>query len=233
MTPVREGCEAVPTTHPRCTSMFRYGSPEQDDSGDLGLAAPLEDEEIEKSAVLQSPSGRSDRLKSPSPTIRAASPRQLGTPLRSSSSVSNGFPPSAKGMTSSPSAPSMHQLLNGDDEQSLELPLRPSPQRSPSSGLSRSRTMPRMRQASGSNLEQPPSPSTSRHHLAPAPLSARYAMPEDTVVAMQRWVQEIVVCNFDLDRGPVVEHRMAGRPWGKGEKENMWVFLAGSGFVFS
>lgn len=38
---------------------------------------------------------------------------------------------------------------------------------------------------------------------------------------MSRWVKEIVVCNFDLERGPVVERRIAGRRWGPGEKENV------------
>jgi hypothetical protein len=38
---------------------------------------------------------------------------------------------------------------------------------------------------------------------------------------MSRWVKEIVVCNFDLERGPVVERRALGRRWGPGEKENV------------
>lgn len=38
---------------------------------------------------------------------------------------------------------------------------------------------------------------------------------------MGRWIKEIVVCNFDLERGPVVERRMLGRRWGPGEKENV------------
>lgn len=40
---------------------------------------------------------------------------------------------------------------------------------------------------------------------------------------MDRWVKEIVVCNFDLERGPVVERRIVGRRWGPGEKENVYV----------
>ena len=45
----------------------------------------------------------------------------------------------------------------------------------------------------------------------------------DEVVAqrMERWIKEIVVCNFDLERGPVVERRLLGRRWGPGEKENV------------
>lgn len=38
---------------------------------------------------------------------------------------------------------------------------------------------------------------------------------------MSRWIKEIVVCNFDLERGPVVERRVIGRRWGPGEKENV------------
>lgn len=38
---------------------------------------------------------------------------------------------------------------------------------------------------------------------------------------MERWIKEIVVCNFDLERGPVVERRVIGRRWGPGEKENV------------
>lgn len=38
-----------------------------------------------------------------------------------------------------------------------------------------------------------------------------------------RWVKEVVVCNFDLERGPVVERRIMGRRWGPGEKENVYV----------
>jgi hypothetical protein len=40
-----------------------------------------------------------------------------------------------------------------------------------------------------------------------------------------RWVKEMVVCNFDLERGPVVERRIIGRRWGPGEKENVYVQL--------
>lgn len=46
-------------------------------------------------------------------------------------------------------------------------------------------------------------------------------MSEDVARKMGRWVKEIVVCNFDLERGPVVERRAGGRRWGFGEKENV------------
>lgn len=57
-----------------------------------------------------------------------------------------------------------------------------------------------------------------RHHLQNH--SAKF-LPSDVSEKMQRWVQEIVVCNFDIDRGPMVERRMIGRPWGKGERANV------------
>jgi len=44
---------------------------------------------------------------------------------------------------------------------------------------------------------------------------------DDVGRKMRRWVKEIVVCNFDLERGPVVERRAVGRRWGQGEKENV------------
>lgn len=44
---------------------------------------------------------------------------------------------------------------------------------------------------------------------------------DKTAAAMSRWVKEVVVCNFDLERGPVVERRAVGRRWGPGEKENV------------
>ncbi|WVF73087.1 hypothetical protein IAT40_007906 [Kwoniella sp. CBS 6097] len=44
---------------------------------------------------------------------------------------------------------------------------------------------------------------------------------EATASKMNRWVKEVVVCNFDLERGPVVERRAGGRRWGPGEKENV------------
>ncbi|EIW72107.1 hypothetical protein TREMEDRAFT_41513 [Tremella mesenterica DSM 1558] len=46
-------------------------------------------------------------------------------------------------------------------------------------------------------------------------------LDDDLGRRMGRWIQEIVVCNFDLERGPVVERRAVGRRWGPGEKENV------------
>lgn len=74
-------------------------------------------------------------------------------------------------------------------------------------------------QASGSS-------SNSQHHLH---RPARHHLqnhttdflPTDVAQKMQRWVQEVVVCNFDIDRGPIVERRMIGRAWGKGERANV------------
>lgn len=59
----------------------------------------------------------------------------------------------------------------------------------------------------------PPAPSPR-----PPPL-----IDDETAHSMARWVKEIVVCNFDLERGPVVERRAGGRRWGPGVKENVYV----------
>ncbi|BEI82755.1 hypothetical protein CcaverHIS002_0306230 [Cutaneotrichosporon cavernicola] len=69
--------------------------------------------------------------------------------------------------------------------------------------------------------------STSATYLAPeisAPAPSPRPPPlidDETASSMARWVKEIVVCNFDLERGPVVERRAGGRRWGPGVKENV------------
>lgn len=57
-------------------------------------------------------------------------------------------------------------------------------------------------------------------HAAPSPRPPPL-IDDDTAHKMARWVKEIVVCNFDLERGPVVERRAGGRRWGHGVKENV------------
>lgn len=61
---------------------------------------------------------------------------------------------------------------------------------------------------------------THRHHLQNH--MAEF-LPADVSERMERWVQEVAVCNFDIDRGPIVERRMRGRPWGRGERANVSV----------
>ncbi|OWZ36028.1 hypothetical protein C356_04888 [Cryptococcus neoformans c45] len=117
-------------------------------------------------------------------------------------------------------------------------PTQPPAKRTPSS-LGRSRSL---------NVRMPsamPSADTSYHQLGASstPLSATEVCPtpsdkigwarrpgeprppplvgEDVARKMGRWIKEIVVCNFDLERGPVVERRAGGRRWGLGEKENV------------
>lgn len=123
------------------------------------------------------------------------------------------------------------------------------------STVARSRTLPRMRRSSNTDSQEdddqvdtptkprrasprrnPSSSSlldpTESYHGAASRLrrhsyrknTSRFVDP-DVASKMKRWVQEIVVCNFDLDRGPVVERRMTGRPWAKGEKANMYVHV--------
>lgn len=121
-------------------------------------------------------------------------------------------------------------------------PTQPPARRTPSS-LGRSRSL---------NVRMPsamPSANTSYHQLGASstPLSATEVCPtpsdkigwarrpgeprppplvgEDVARKMGRWIKEIVVCNFDLERGPVVERRAGGRRWGLGEKENVYVHM--------
>jgi hypothetical protein len=121
--------------------------------------------------------------------------------------------------SSPPSSRSLHPAVVDDLDVSGTID-RPVVPRS-SSSIARSRTMPRMRTSSMDRDCSPASTTSEQSKLGPAPSYRR--LPQETVAGMQRWVHEIVVCNFDLDRGPVVEHRMAGRAWGKGEKENVSV----------
>lgn len=61
-----------------------------------------------------------------------------------------------------------------------------------------------------------PGAAPSTHSPRPPPL-----IDDDTATRMSRWVQDIIVCNFDLERGPVVERRAGGKRWGPGVKENV------------
>ncbi|KAK6909422.1 hypothetical protein I203_103440 [Kwoniella mangroviensis CBS 8507] len=116
---------------------------------------------------------------------------------------------------------------------------RPSSSRRSSSGLGRSRSLnvklpslstdvPRQ---SGPNSSLAPSSSSTHVHSTPSSKigwSRRPGEPRPpplvndlTCRKMSRWVKEVVVCNFDLERGPVVERRAGDRRWGPGEKENV------------
>ena len=59
------------------------------------------------------------------------------------------------------------------------------------------------------------------YHLLPGESRPPTLITPDVASRMSRWVKEIVVCNFDLERGPVVERKIMGRPWGPGEKANV------------
>jgi hypothetical protein len=97
----------------------------------------------------------------------------------------------------------------------------PSEDRSASIGQSPfSRSPPTLHPASATASSRTPS---SRLAFARRPGEVRPApmLDAETAGRMGRWVKEVVVCNFDLERGPVVERRVAGRRWGPGEKENV------------
>jgi hypothetical protein len=63
--------------------------------------------------------------------------------------------------------------------------------------------------------------SPTRQTVEPAPRRHGPLIGDETAQKMSRWIKEIVVCNFDLERGPVVERRVGSRRWGPGEKENV------------
>jgi hypothetical protein len=146
------------------------------------------------------------------------------TPLAGSSPWSSG---SAR---PSSAVPSSSQGL-ADDPQSTPTPRMPNRRTSSSGSLTRSRSL-NIRVPSVDLSTSPsargPSSATSRTPSMRLGWSRRPGEPrppplvnEEVCRRMQRWVTEIVVCNFDLERGPVVERRAVGRRWGVGEKENV------------
>ncbi|WWC72010.1 uncharacterized protein I206_105969 [Kwoniella pini CBS 10737] len=110
---------------------------------------------------------------------------------------------------------------------------KPPSTRRQSSGLGRSRSLnvklPSL--DTGINRSVSPMSATSRNLTTPTNKlgwSRRPGEPrppplvsENVSKRMSRWVKEVVVCNFDLERGPVVERRAGDRRWGPGEKENV------------
>lgn len=190
---------------------------EDDAEGDLGLSPALVTPVKQKT---QTPT-RLERADSPLPLHGSRmAHRPPDIELGSSIDRANLTPlrQVKQGISASPSSPSL-QVLTSSDYDSESTPLRPRADRSSSSYISRSRTMPRMRTPSIEHSTPTPA-SPSENRLAPVPI-VQDRLDEETVLGMQRWVQEIAVCNFDLDRGPVVDYRMAGRAWGKGEKDNV------------
>lgn len=79
---------------------------------------------------------------------------------------------------------------------------------------------PRLDRSRRRSSDQPPSSPPLSSPRSPGGPAVQFLDPE-TTSRMRRYVEEIVTCNFDLDRGPVVERRMLGRQWGKGEKANV------------
>lgn len=66
---------------------------------------------------------------------------------------------------------------------------------------------------------QAESSSKAKHPLLPGPASPLIA--DDTIQRMRRWVYDIVVCNFDLETGPVIDRSVLRPLRGKREKENL------------
>ncbi|WVQ72633.1 hypothetical protein IAR50_002192 [Cryptococcus sp. DSM 104548] len=163
---------------------------------------------------------------SSSATSGAATPGHWGPGASKSGPRSTSAQPS-----SSQSSPKIDTSNIPFSTQSPGLPRRAS------SGLGRSRSL---------NVRLPPADninSSDPSHCKQAPMSATTSRPtpssrigwsrrpgdprpppmmsHEVSEKMGRWVKDIVVCNFDLDRGPVVERKAGGRRWGFGEKENV------------
>ncbi|KAL7418405.1 hypothetical protein Q5752_006863 [Cryptotrichosporon argae] len=153
-----------------------------------------------------------------------------------SRAVSASRPATSSGYPSS-SAPGMSTLTARPD--ALRTPPAPRPVPVPrTSSISRSRSLNVRIPSSGSgspSAASPPGPGQPASAVAargspslrlgsarrpgeprPPPL-----VGTDVARRVGRWVKEVVVCNFDLERGPVVERRALGRRWGPGEKENV------------
>lgn len=205
--------------------MSRYD--EDSDSGDISLSIPLSQSSPQLSSILHNnhagPSRHRD-VHSPTPK------RLLGKTLwpRANGDVDDDSTP---GRTASPSHDRRSHSANPFGGDSSPIPMtRRTSSSTTIKPVSRSRSM-NVRLPSvdlsadrrkGSNGSTTRTPSTrlgwTRRPGEPRPPPL---VNEDTVYRMERWVKEIVVCNFDLERGPVVERKVMGRHWGPGEKENV------------
>lgn len=208
----------------------RYDPSLDIDSGDLSVPSSLGSPQYGTLLPSRAPPRAHRRdISSPSPSRRSYTPSSVHEQTRASTSspetsVNDDDTNSQAGPSRSNSArPPSPSPLSGPDMGPPTLSSRLS-----GSGVHRSRSL---------NTHKT-LPSLNTHTSARSPLSATDRLgytrrPGDprppplitpTVGGrMERWIKEIVVCNFDLERGPVVERRILGRRWGPGEKENVSV----------
>lgn len=192
------------------------------DTGDISLSLPSSSSEPQLAALLSDPrrpGGLGHRRDVSSPT-----PSRFSRPHE---------PPSLRPTIESPTRATTSRF-EAEQLKPVAGPSRPPPNIPPpmmkrlSSGVHRSRSLNvRLPSVDLSNNPGPQSASaltpSTRLGFSRRPGEPRPPPLITPVVyqSMSRWVKEIVVCNFDLERGPVVERRVAGRRWGPGEKENV------------
>ncbi len=202
----------------------------ESDSGDISLSVPSS-----SSSTLPSPRAPCE---APSLTPQRLFGKNLWTSshpnlnLASSQSVS----PIDDGPITPLAGPSSRVLEHprsssarpGDDSNTTPTPRMSNRRTSSSSSITRSRSLNVRVDLSASPPSRGPASATTRTPSTRLGWSRRpgEARPpplvnEEVSRKMSRWVKEIVVCNFDLERGPVVERRALGRRWGSGEKENV------------
>ena len=190
------------------------------DTGDISLSLP-------SSSFSNFPQARAHDIPSPTPQ------RLLGKSLRSNSIShlqSVAFDDNEVSLT--PHAGPSHRPCSAALRPEADSTPTPLYRRTSSSGsLTRSRSLsvriPTV-DLSSSPPSRGPASATSRTPSMRLGWTRRPGEPrppplvtEEVGKKMGRWVKEVVVCNFDLERGPVVERRAMGRRWGPGEKDNV------------
>lgn len=201
---------------------------EDADSGDISLSLPLSRSSPQLSSILNdNHAGPSRYREVHSPTPKRLLGKTLWPRTNGDSHVENRTAASSPGIDERRS-----QSANpfGGDVSTTTIPMtRRTSSSTTIKPVSRSRSMnvrhlelslDRRKGSNGSNGAHTPSTRLgwSRRPGEPRPPPL---VNQDTVARMERWIKEIVVCNFDLERGPVVERKVMGRPWGPGEKENV------------
>jgi len=225
-------CNPLFPLTPPVMPLSRYD--EDVDSGDISLSLPLSQSSPQLSTILHAGPSKYRDAPTASPTPRRLLgktlwPKPLDTDEEDELSL-DGLPAVNGERRASSAKP---QTVSNAQESPTKFTRRTSSSTTVTS-LSRSRSMnvrmPSVDLSSGNGRNAKPTgngqvgrtPSTrlgwSRRPGEPRPPPL---VDEQVAYRMGRWIKEIVVCNFDLERGPVVERRLLGRRWGPGEKENV------------
>ncbi|GMK56685.1 hypothetical protein CspeluHIS016_0305250 [Cutaneotrichosporon spelunceum] len=190
-----------------------------DESGDISLSLPLHPDDLPLAAG-PAPAPR------PGMAMRSSSVRLglvgLGDDVEERARSAIGYRASPSTPSPGPAPTPPRRQFSGTDSLSPVSPVSPLLARR----LTRSRSL-NVCVPSIDLTAKSVQSSTSASYLTPeiaAPAPSPRPPPlvdDDTAARMARWVKEIVVCNFDLERGPVVERRAGRRRWGPGVKENV------------